>query len=393
MPESLTHQKLKLEAKQLLISKGYEENKIIIDRKFISVTLDEQAYKFKIDVYASNGDEIAIEVGNFPRWKYPFYEKYFGKKNIIHIPYPVSFGKFTNQDLSTDSLTLQQQKQFLIDAYTKQIYSSFKEDPVFDFREFNEKSRELFDIDNHRGYLEINPDYGNLKQAEGKTVWMNFPSSRTLSKIEYKKEIHWGMLYYGKNVLAITIIFSGKEACEKFLSLSDNTHDRIFEALKKLPLRFHIRDGNSFWEDAHMPPLDKEWNDPIPCHELTREEYDEILDNLKNLIYMQKNGFKVGPVLDLAKGFFEYDDMPEAVSALRELYSILLKPETEIDVIASKIKKIEKWEWYVEQINQWKNLYNNYNSQNKTFIDFIQFKRACKKLRFDPDYEKYVKGD
>jgi hypothetical protein len=392
MPESLTHQRLKLEAKQILLSKGYEENKILIDKKWIYSELNGLKLRFRVDVYASNGKEIAVECGNFPIWKQPYYEKCFSKENIIHLPYPPYFGRYCKKDLEEDILTPQQQKQFLVDTYKNQIYSAFKEDPIFDFLEFNDITRGLFDIDNHRTYREINPDYGKLKEAKGKNIWMNFPSSSTISKEEYKKEIHWGMLTYGK-MLAVTIIFSGREACEKFLSLSEKTHSRIFETLHKLPHSFHIRDGNSFWVDNHRPPLDKEWNDPIHCDELTREEYDEILNNLENLIYMQKKGYRVGPVLDLAKGFFEDFEIPEAVASLRDLYSLLLKPETKIDIIASKIKKIDDWLWYIEQTNQWKDLHQIYESEMNEEIDMTEFRRACKKLRSDPEYEKYIKGE
>lgn len=391
MTETLMHQQLKLEAKQILLSKGYEENKIIIDKKWIRVELNGQEFPFRVDVYASNGTEFAVECGNFPRWKYPFYEKYFGKENILHIPYPLIFGRYTKKEIEKDSLTPQQQKQFLIDTYKNQIYSAFKDDHIFDFQEFNDTTRDIFDIDNHRKYKEINPDYGSLKEAQGKTVWMNFPSSKTISKEEYKKEIHWGMIYYGKNVVAITIIFSGKEACKKFLSLSDSTHDKIFNALKKLP-GFHIRDGNSFWKNSSRPPLDKEWNNPIPCDELSKEEYDGIRDNLDNLLRMQEMKFKIGPVLDLAKGFFEDYEVPEAISSLRELYSILLQPETKIDTIAAKIKEIRKWAWYIEQ-RKWTDLHTEYQSKFNETIDIKEFKRACNKLRYDPEYSEYVTGN
>ncbi|MBI5872025.1 hypothetical protein HZB88_02980 [archaeon] len=213
--------------------------------------------------------------------------------------------------------------------------------------EKNMSYRELFDIDNLRGYRELNPDYSNKKEAEGRKTWMNFPDSSTISKEEFKNKIHGRMLYYPNNKFAITMIFSGKEACLEFLGRSNNMHENIDTCLSKLPHKFFIRDGNSFWDKSSQPPLDKEWNNPIPCDELSWEQYNEILNNLDNLIFMQKNGFKVGPVLDLAKAYCTYEEIPAVIDELRELYSLLLKPETKVDEISHEIKKLNSWEWYI----------------------------------------------
>ncbi|MBI5872026.1 hypothetical protein HZB88_02985 [archaeon] len=83
MPESLMHQKLKQEAVQLILSKGYNKEKILIDKKYVEIPYHGQKYKFRVDVYASNGHQIAIECGNFPKWKHPIYESLFGKEYVI----------------------------------------------------------------------------------------------------------------------------------------------------------------------------------------------------------------------------------------------------------------------------------------------------------------------
>lgn len=51
MPESFTHQKLKIEAKQLLLQKGYSEDNILIDKKYIEIGYHGFPYKFRVDVY------------------------------------------------------------------------------------------------------------------------------------------------------------------------------------------------------------------------------------------------------------------------------------------------------------------------------------------------------
>ncbi|MBI2005489.1 MAG: hypothetical protein HYS80_01880 [Candidatus Aenigmarchaeota archaeon] len=393
MPESISHQNLKVQGKQLLLSMGFSENNILIDKKTFEEKANEHFQRFRIDVYASNGKEVAVECGNFPRWKTIFYYKRFGKENVIHIPYPPFFGRYTKKDIEDDELTQQQQKQFLADVYIDQIFNQFKNDPIFDFQEFNASTRNLFDIDNHREYREINPDHGKQKETKGKTIWMNFPSSETLSKEEYKRKLHWGMLYYGKGILAITVIFGGKDPCEEFLGLSSVTHKRVFESLKRLPARFFIRDGFSFWEKVAVPPLNKEWNNPIRCQDLTWEDYEDILSNLENLIDMQEHGFKVGPCLDLAKGFFEEYEVMEAVSSLRDLYSLLLRPHTRIDEIADKIKEIMNWKWYIEQPSRFSKLYDLFTSKFAINVDLNDFKKACRKLRSDPEFEKYYASD
>ena len=144
----------------------------------------------------------------------------------------------------------------------------------------------------------------DVLETNGRATWMNFPDSDTISKEEYKHKIHWGMLYYlTDKPLGVTIIFSGKDACNSFLGFHQDFHEKIYNELVKLPTNFFIKDGNSFWDNSSMPPLDKEWNDPIPCNELSFELYNEILENLRNLIDLQKKRVKVGPVLDLAKTF------------------------------------------------------------------------------------------
>lgn len=390
MVESINHQKLKLQGKQILLSKGYPEEKILVDKKYLEIEYYGQIYKFRVDVYASNGEEFAIECGNFPKWKKPIYEKHFGKEYVIHIPYPKNYGKYTLEELKSGQLSKSQGTKFLIDTYKKYIYEYFEEDSIFDFQEFNETTRELFDVDNHRTYREINPDYSEQDELKGRDVWMNFPDSDTISKSEYKDRIHWGMIYYTKNKVAITMIFSGKPACEKFLSLTDDTHKRIFDALKILPPKFFIRDGFSFWDKTHMPPLDKEWNNPIPCHELTWEQYQEILENLENLIIMQKKGHKMGPVLDLAKVFCEDKEVFEHIEEFRDLYSLLLKSETKADVIANNIKKMESWEWYISRTSEWEDLFGDYVDGFGEIEEEI-FKKACRKLRHDPDFRDWMK--
>jgi hypothetical protein len=391
MPESLSHQKLKLEGKQLLLSKGYSEDKILVDKKYIEVEWAGQKYKFRIDVYASNSSEIALECGNFPKWKKPIYEQYFGKEHVIHFPYPKNYGKYLISDIQAGQLNKMQATQFLIDSYKKYIFQSFKEDPIFDFQEFKEETRNTFDVDNHRTYLEINPDYSDKEETRGRDVWMNFPNAMTLSKSEYKDVIHWGMVYYTKNKVGVVTMLSGKSACEKFLNLSKSTHKKIFDVLKILPPNFFIRDGYSFWDKFHQPPLDKAWNTPVPCHELTWEDYEKILENLENLIRLQKTGHKVGPILDLAKVFCEDSELPAIIEEFRELYSILLKPETKYDVIAENIKKMESWEWYVERRMEWGELHESYRKKFGDDVLVEDFKKACKKLRFDPDFVEYIK--
>lgn len=379
MTEKLMHLKLKQEAVQLLISKGYSKENIIVDKKYINIDYFGGKQSFRVDVYGSNGSIFAVECGNFPKWKRPLYEQYFGKENIIHLPYPPGYGKSlitTNNELNPVSA-----KQFLIKTYTDQIYSIFKNDLIFDFQEFTEVSKELFDIDNHHTYREINPDYSLASETDGRKIWMNFPDSQTISKEEFKHKLHWGMIYYPGNKLGITMIFSGRDACEQFLDLSLETHRKIQFALQKLPPKFKTRDGNSFWKKSSRPPLDKEWNNPIPCNELSWEDYEEILNNLANIIYLQKKGFKVGPVLDLVKIICDYSEVAEAIDCLKELYTILLKPETKTDRICDNIKGIDSWDWYIDNSREWGSLHQEYSQKYGQIVSDDEFKKACRYLR------------
>ena len=39
--------------------------RILVDKKYIEIEYYGQIYKFRVDVYASNGEDFAIECGNF----------------------------------------------------------------------------------------------------------------------------------------------------------------------------------------------------------------------------------------------------------------------------------------------------------------------------------------
>jgi len=391
MVESLEHKKLKQKAVSLLIDKGYEEDKILIDKKWVNIEYHGHFYKFRIDVFASNSHEFAIECGNFPKWKHPIYEQQFGREYVLHIPHSVNFGKYKISDVEEGLLNKQQAKQFLLDTYLDQVYKPFKEDPIFDFQEFTETSRGIFDIDNHRTFKEVNPDYGDKNEVIGKDIWMNFPDSSTISKSEYRKNIHWGMIYYFKDIISIVIFFSGVEPCQKFLDLSPEVHSKIVDALKKLPGDFFVRDGFSFWDKNPVQPLDKEWNVPIPCDQLDIEQYEDVLENLKNLIELQKNHNKVGPVLNLCKVFCHANEISEYIEEFRELYSILLKPNTVYDTISRNIKEMVSWEYYISNSREWDFLCKEYEEKYNNQVEPQTFKKACKKLRYDPDFIKYMK--
>ncbi len=386
MVESTRHHLLKAQAKAMLLAKGYREEDIIIDKKWIEVEFYGTLKRFRVDVYGKNGHEIAVECGNFPIIKRPLYKKYFGEEHVLHLPYPKGFGK--TKLIGGEQRTKKDATDFLIRAYQMYVFEAFKGDPVFDFAEFKEETRSLFDCDDHRTFRELNPDWSDAAEEKGRDVWMNFPDSKIISKQEYKNKIHWGMIHYGNNTVAVTVMFGGSKPCKEFLKLSEDTHRTIFEELKKLPENFRIRDGISFWEKSSLPPLDKEWNDPIPCTELTWEDYESIRENLELCITAQENGLKVGPVLDLVKVFCQIDELPDIIDQLKGVYKILLRSETTVDVIARDIKKLPDWAWYVLEKSQQNSLKKEYE---KTFgsCQDTDFRAALRKLRFDSDFVRY----
>jgi hypothetical protein len=384
------HHVLKAQAIQILIDKGYSEDKIIVDRKEIFIDYFGKKKKFRVDVYAYNGHEYAIECGNFPSWKRPLYERYFGQDFVKHLPYPPGYGKRYFLDFEKELLKKEDAKNFLIRTYNRYIFSEFKNDPVFDFQEFTEANRETFQLDGHRKITEINPDYTEKKEAIGRDVWMNFPDSHTISKAEYEKKIHWGMIYLYKNWVAITVLFTNKQSCKDFLSLSDEMQHRIFASLKKLPTNFIIRDGKSYWDKSPKPPLNREWNDPIPCSELTWEEYEEILGNL-DVLQDAPREWKIGPSLELVRVKCQDSEITEVIESFKEIYSLLLRPETKIDKIVEKIKEIPDWEWAISEASQRKWLHELYVKRFGN-VEKIDFMKACSKLRTDADYTGMIQN-
>ncbi len=387
MVESFLHKELKMQGKQLLLKKGFVKNQIEVDTHWFSEELNGQEFKFRVDVYGGNGKKMAVECGNFPRWKHAYYEKFFGRENVIHLAYPKTYGKYLAVDINENSLNPSQAKQFLIDTYKKYVYEEFKNDEVYSFLELKNDNEDLFDL-NHNTYQEINPDWGNQEKVEGHKIWMNFPTEMTLSKKEFREEIHIGMIYHAKDIFILVILFSGKEPCKKFLKLSKQHHEKIFQELKRLPSGFKTRKGFSFWEKNHPPPLDKEWDNPIACHDLTKEDYEEILEDQGNLVNM---GFlKRGPALDLVKIYINKEEIPETLEKLKPLYKLLIKPQSIVDDLAIKIKNSGlNWKWRIEE-RQTKELYLNYIEENGN-IEESNFRKACKILKKDPEFLEYIR--
>ncbi len=388
MPESLSHKDLKSKARQILLSEGFPESKIQIDTYWFTEEISEIKISFRVDVFAKNGSDQVFECGNFPIWKRPYYDKHFGKENIRHLPYPKNYGRHLVKDIEEDKLDSNQAKQFLIDTYKKYIYEEFKNDETYNFLELREDNENLFDLGPHGKYREINPDYGEKEEVIGHKIWMNLPTERTITKDDFRHEIHVGFIYHEKDMFEIVILFTGKEACRKFLNLSKQHHEKVFEELKKLPPGFRIREGFSFWEKSHAPPFDKEWNNPIECYELTKEDYEEILQDQENLMNM--GPFKKGPTLDLVKIYVNREDIPEALEKLKPLYNLLIKPHTKIDEIVLEIKELEKdWKWYLNE-RRLTDLYKNFIEDSDRKIEESEFRKAVKILKKDPEFIKYA---
>ena|GEM_PF-4961525 len=383
MPETIDHQQLKSQAKEVLLSEGFSEEKILLDKKYFEEELNGIRLKFRADAYASNGSEVVIECGNFPKWKWPYYWKHFGKEHVRHFPYPLTYGRYLQIDVKEGCLDEGQAKQFMIDTYKECIYEEFKDDPVFKFIDFNEANRDCFMCDRHGKSTDYNPDFGEDDKAEHSTIWMNFPASSLQMRDDFMKEIHFGMLYYGKDIFGITIILSGKLACKNFLGLSQGHHDKIFSALKRLPSTFFIRSGYLDASSRNSPPYDKVWNNPIHFNELTKEDYDEVISDLSILTYEKLPD--LGPALDLAKVFVHQKEVPEAIAAFRELYGLLITPETKTDSVIKEIKKKPSWQWCVQDKDDFEDLAKEFG------IAESERRKIRSRLKKDPDFESWAR--
>jgi len=390
LTESLKHKELKSEGKQILIKLGFKDEEISVDKKYVVIEYHGQNYKFRPDVYGyKENQEKVVECGNFPRWKHPIYFKRFGEPNVLTLPYPPFYSRYNQRDLDENRLDSRQAKFFMTNSYNKYIYEEFKNDDVFEFQEFNEKNRDIFDCDNHRTFKEINPDYGKKKEDTGKDIWMNFPTSLTTSKDEYKHDIRFGMIYYGNNILAPTFFISGRDGAKKFTDLTDSYHEKIFDILKSMPDGFFIRSGWLFWEkDKMQRPFDKEYNDPIYMMDLTWEDYQDIVLDTENIT--NSHGLNIGPVLDLAKTFIQNFELTETIRVFKPLYHLLLKPKFKADEIYEDIKKIDSWSWYLEEGN-YNDLYEEYNETSENAINKEKFRKACFTLKKSSDYKESIK--
>ena len=94
---------------------------------------------------------------------------------------------------------------------------------------------------------------------------------------------------------------------------------------------------------------------------------------------------------NLCKVFCHANEISEYIEEFRELYSILLKPDTVYDTISRNIKEMTSWEYYISNSREWDFLCKEYEERYNKQVEPQTFKKACKKLRYDPDFIKYMK--
>ncbi|MBS3074870.1 hypothetical protein J4429_00265 [Candidatus Pacearchaeota archaeon] len=304
--ESIEHLELKRKAREILTNKyGFKDNEITEEYPHIL----SNGVRIEIDVFAKNSNGLkAIECGSVSKLKLITMKNEFGKENVIHIPYSEAVLKslfYGDKDLSS-------KKQLLKAVFNEEIYEKLKEDKDYGFLEYNDKNKDYFYI-------------GRFES------WMAFPTNRSIidgRKLMY--EINFTISYIDKETYEITINAETNDSVSQYIELTDNTKDKIFDELKKLPSNFFTQDGIKFkTEKRRLPPLPRNWEvtEPTPCNQLTKEKLIEIENRLK--WYLSEGGkFEEYPILSLVRINVRKKDLAKTLLILKPIYLLSFKFKT-----------------------------------------------------------------
>lgn len=296
--ESIEHLELKRKAREILINEyGFKDNEITEEYPHIL----SNGVRIEIDVFSKNSDGLkAVECGNVSKLKLIAMKNEFGKENVIHIPYSETVLKslfYGDKDLSS-------KKQLLKAVFNEEIYEKLKEDKDYGFMEYNEKNKDYFYIGRYE-------------------PWMAFPTNRSIingRKLMY--EINFTISYIDKETYEITINAETQDSIKQFIELTDNTKEKIFEELKKLPSNFSTQDGIKYkTEKIRLPPWPRNWEvtEPTPCNQLTQEKLIEIENRLKWYL-LEGNKFEEYPIFSLVRIQVRKKDLAKTLLLLKPIY-------------------------------------------------------------------------
>lgn len=353
MTESIEHKQLKTKARELLKEKyGFKDSEIFEEFNYIL----KNSVKIEIDVVGKNSERfVAVECGNTPKLKQVCMISELGKENVVLLPYNkiILDPLFYKEDVETTKKKIKMLKSI----YNKYIFDKLKSDKDFGLFEYNEENKDYFHVGHIRG------------------VWMAFPTKKNTpdgKKLQY--EIGFTISYNDEEHYEISIGAETNGSINQFLSLSNNTLNKIVTELNKLPSNFETQDGIKYkTEKITMPPYLRNWdeNEPVSCNRLSIEELEEIK---KRLVWYLNEGskFKEWPVFALVKTIVKKEELAKVIMILKPLFELSFKFRTEKQekTTHDSIKSLK------EMVRSYEEGFDEESSEE----DYNGWKQALKKL-------------
>jgi hypothetical protein len=374
MSESLMHSELKKVAVKELLDMGFQKEQI---HEEYPIQMDKPfPHKWIVNVAGIAIDKkVCFECGNTSKHK--LYELKEIGWVVRHRPY------FTvvvpHIKYQPDSRNQKEQKAYLLTVYNEEIYEEFKDDPEFDFLEYNNKNEEKFNPWHH------------------KEVWFNIPDSETTHGKELEEKMRFAFTYEGKHngedYFSLILGFITMNTCKEFLSYSDETKRKLIYLLSKLPDKFETQDGFFYKDKKHKaPPYPRNWVDTEPhrSNTVSWDDLKKIEERLSYYLEASKHGIQEYPTFDIVRVIIKKEEIAEALFELKDIYKLLLKPETKNDIIMSNIKKLGSWKWYIDRPSDWTSFFENYQKEFHDGITLEEFKKACRTIRkYDEEFKEY----
>ena len=364
MVESLKHKELKKDAITKLKEKGFADEQIKTEQ-WVYFQWEGKERRYRVDVLADDGNKkVVYQVGNHSTIEIDLLKKFF---ETYYLDY-ADYGTYDEELSEDDELTLKEEKKELIKIYNN-VEKLFENDDVYDFVKYDKETENTFKIGR-------------------KDAWMILPTSATISKDEFYRNITLTIGYVDKNICSIGIYAIQRPAVEIFLNINLADKEKYVEEIKKLPIGYYVYDGYRKMIKHHTN-WEQYWNETTyDAHNFNMENLKEIEDRANLLLNLNGPEF---PCLCLLNTEVKRDDLIKAFKQIKPIYRILKSMETFSKTIMEKIKLLPQWEWHIEQ-NEVEDLYEIYCDKfKKEVIKYQDFKKIARKLKKDTDYIKYVK--
>lgn len=368
MTESLAHKELKKKAIEQLKHRGFSADQIN-EEQWVNFEWEGKKRRYRVDVLGDNGEKkVIFQVGNHSAFQIDLLKKYF---ETIYISYP-AFNPYPK--IKEDKETLQEKKEDLFRTYNK-IAEHFKNDEVFDFIEYNNKTSDTFKI--------------------GKDgAWLLIPTAETATRHELMNNVNMMLSYRGDDTYEVAINTETNSAVKLFLEIIPEDKEKYVKAVNLLPSGYFIQDGYKYLPKGmhHAKRWPRNWDD-VPPYDAKKFSTEDLKDIEMRLEFWLELKEKKSPVFRILAIPVKKEELLRVFQQMRPIYKILKTMKSFTKSIIEKLKSLSKWEWHIHE-NEYEDLYELYcDKYPDDKIAYLEFKKVARSLKKDEEYLKYAKED